>query len=246
MSKYMLFSGGLDSFLLACEHQDTKGIYFDLGGRYSKFERANIRRINRAIERKELPIKLKIKVVPLKFYPEDFEEESGYIPYRNLVLLLRASMEPDCEEIYFGVVNEWQRDKSRRFVHLTEHIMKDMGKRKIKIRTPYRGTSKSKLIKRYLENGGTVKNLLLTRSCVANSKKECGECVSCNSKYIAFINNGIDISKKFAVTPSISNYIHERLTKTFTTDFRFARLPSSAGRLYEAAKAKRAEARLRS
>lgn len=243
--EYILFSGGLDSFLLANEHPEAQGVYYDLGGRYSEYEKANIERINTAITAGQVAVEHEITIAPLNFYPENFEEDSGYIPYRNLVLLLKASMEPGCSTIYFGVVNEWQRDKSRKFVNLAEFIMRDMGKRDITVETPYRGVSKSKLIKQYLERGGSKENLMLTRSCVADTEKECGACVSCNSKHIAFVNNGIDIADHFETEPSIDNYIHERLEKTFTKDFRFARLPSTTGRLYEAIRAKRAEARLR-
>lgn len=234
----ILYSGGMDSFIMWRMHE-IDGVYFDIGGRYSEQEKALVGKVNGGFKT-EHPITIE----PLDFFGKDFEEPSGYIPYRNLIFMLKATM-MGYDDVYFGMVAEWQRDKSKSFFNMTEGIAHDLGKKDLRIHAPYRGVSKSNVLKMYLEKGFPADDIYeYSRSCVSGTTGECGKCISCLSKYIALVNNGVYRPGYFEVEPKVDDFIQNRMNK-FTTDFRWERIPSTLTRLKEAFDAKRKEKDLR-
>jgi 7-cyano-7-deazaguanine synthase in queuosine biosynthesis len=234
MKKGLLYSGGMDSFILRRLY-NLEAVYFDLGSRYSDKEIRLIKKFNKEVA-KDNPI----KIHKLSFFGKNFEEESGYVPYRNLILFLKMTL-LGSDEIYFGMVNEWQRDKNKSFFRLVENIVHDMGKRKLKIITPFYGMSKSNVLKKYIEAGFSVDDLYkYSRSCVMGTERECGQCISCLSKYIALVNNGVYRKGWFLKEPKVDDFIENRKAR-FGNDFRWGRVPSTIGKLLEAYEAKRKE-----
>ncbi len=234
----LLYSGGMDSFILwSILPKNVDAIYFDIGGRYSEQEKSLIRKLNKASARQ-------IKIVKLDFFGKNFEEDDGYIPYRNLIFILKATM-LGYNQIYFGMVAEWQRDKSTKFFNLCKFLAKDMGKRDIEILTPFKGVSKSNILKDYLQYHSPMRLSLYSRSCVSGTKKECGICKSCLSKYIALVNNNIYKKGMFEVEPRVDDFLRNRKEKFFS-DFRWERTPSTIIRLLEAYEARRKEKIIRS
>lgn len=238
MKQALLYSTGMDSFTLRTLYPNIEPIYFNLGGRYSKMEIDLITKADKRV------FKTKTRIVHLGFYDTGFEQLNGYIPYRNFILFLKASL-LGYDELYFGMVNEWQRDKNKRFFRSTERFIAEQFsntlERKFKIITPFYGWSKTKVLRTYLQHRGDPSYLYkYSRSCVAPTTRECGACISCLSKYIALVNNDLYIPGHFIREPRVDDFLANRKERFFS-DFQWGRIPSTIGKLLEAYDAKRKE-----
>lgn len=244
MNDILLYSSGLDSFILWHLYPHVQPVYFDLGLRYSKFEIAHVRKINSEYATQH---GLKhIKVVKVGFYDKADETEGGYIPYRNLILMLKGAMAFQPDNIYFGVVCEWQRDKSKPFFRLVEYLIHNLGSKqgyRTKIRTPFYRKNKSTILKMYLKDHSIEPLLKYSRSCITNEPKECGTCINCQRKYTALLINGIDTDRIFTDTLKVSAIKKQFITRTFKEDFKWQKVIPAIGRFYELGKAKQAEKR---
>lgn len=198
MRKVLLSSGGLDSWLLAHE-PELKGavhLFVDIGQKYASKERS----ASYALAN-ELGADWEVVVGPnLAMY----EHSSGIIPFRNAQMIMLAALYG--EAIYFGVIaDEINSDKSEEFVAVMESVLNishrpqywTEGKR-FEIRTPFRHTTKSDLVRSYLSNGGELAKLLTSVSCYDAGEHHCGRCASCSKRWIALVNAlGVDNWKEW-------------------------------------------------
>lgn len=185
MSKVLLSSGGMDSFLLAMEPELSGAVhvFVDIGQKYVSKEL-------RAAEYVANCAQAEFVVVRAAEIAQ-FEDKSGIIPFRNAELILCAAQYG--QNIYLGVIgDEINSDKSPEFLNIMQEVLNisyrpqywTEGKH-FKIKTPFMHTSKTELVRRYIERGGLMHSLLTTVSCYDGGTQHCGRCASCFKRWIA-------------------------------------------------------------
>ncbi|MFH7835140.1 MAG: 7-cyano-7-deazaguanine synthase [Candidatus Aenigmatarchaeota archaeon] len=200
MVKVLLYSGGMDSFCLNYLEKPDILLYINLGTEDGKKEIENLQK---------LPFKNKIKIVNLNSL-SDFELENKIIPFRNTFLILIAAQFGN--EIYLGATKgDTTKDKDYVFKSQMEshlnYFALDKNKVNVKdypyiIHLPFKELTKTQIIRKYLENGGSVEDLLkYSRSCYNGKEKECGICRSCIRKATALVLNNINIENIFENNP---------------------------------------------
>lgn len=178
--KVLLYSGGMDSWIIDKLWKPDIKLFVDLGTKSSKEER------------KRLPKDVIVKELDLSQYED--KERNYLLPLRNLILAEIGSYYGD--EICLGSIGgSIHKDNTEVFQEETERLLNylysENGK-KIKITLPYLSTSKTELVRLYKESGGDLKEAYRKSfSCYDPvNGKECGKCSSCLQKIEAFKNNG--------------------------------------------------------
>lgn len=223
--RVLLFSGGLDSFLVWALAGEPDCIFFRTGTRGNGREWERVRWF---IDRFGMNVNV-TTVLRL----ERWERADGFVPYRNLLFIIHASMMAPVTDILIGQVMEWQVDKNPAFYRWAERAARDLAGKRLNISAPFAGVPRSELVRRYLGLGKPPEALRLTRSCQSASAMPCGRCSNCINRWVALTNNGI----------------HEPLEHTPTEDewwsnaraqrglFRAAHLPMYVQRWQEARRA---------
>ena len=181
MTKVLLYSGGMDSWIIDKLIKPDIKLFIDVGTPSSKEER------------KRLPKDVIVKEIDLS----EYEEKSGHhlLPLRNLILAEIGSYYGD--EIVIGSIggsvhydnNEIFKEKTE---DLLNYLYSENNYKKVKIELPYMNVSKADLIKMYKEQGGDLEEAFNSSfSCYEPiNGKECGKCISCQQKINAFKENG--------------------------------------------------------
>lgn len=184
MTRVLLYSGGMDSWLISKLWKPDIKLYIDIKGSYSE------------IEKKFLEPDVKIIEFPLGI----FEKESKFIPMRNLYFLMLATNYGD--EICLGATagDRGVQDKVPEFFDRAEDIMNFLLKKqsnqkedkKIKIEKKYLNYGKQDLVKEYIKSGGTLEEIKNNSfSCYnSNSGEPCYNCKPCFRKFVTLYNFG--------------------------------------------------------
>ena len=174
MKKVLLYSGGMDSYIISKLWNPDVKLYIDYGTEQCKEEV------------KRLPEDVTIKKIDLSEYIEN--DGKSTIPLRNLLFASVAINYGDVVAIG-GVKDDLHYDKSRRFARKATHLfnfvlMREDSKRKVKVIVPYRGFTKAELLQRYIDHGGDIKELEeKSWSCYTpKDNKPCGECNPCKRR----------------------------------------------------------------
>ena len=183
MKKVLLYSGGMDSWLIDKIWEPDVKLFVDVGTEASK------------IERQRLPKDVIIKEFNLSEY--EVKDAHHLLPLRNLFLVELASYYGDV--ICLGSVGgSVHYDNTFEFAisatRLINSLYAEMGK-EIRVVNPWAETSKTDLLKEYLKKypDGLKKAFGESFSCYEPvDGKECGKCVSCMQKREAFRNVGFD------------------------------------------------------
>jgi hypothetical protein len=181
----LLFSAGLDSYpawhFLGC----PPSLYFDLGHRYARQERAAISALADAAGIKvEISDELRLGA---------WEGEDAIIPLRNAHLAMLAANR--AEVVWcIGVKGDHTADKSQAaFADMSAFITR-LSERPVRVDSPFWNMTKTEIIAWYLGQGLPVDHLLLTFSCSRNdgSMVHCGQCSSCLRRWTSLVNNGVE------------------------------------------------------
>jgi 7-cyano-7-deazaguanine synthase in queuosine biosynthesis len=200
----LLFSGGLDSYILYRLLAHRGGVppyllYCTIGHRYQGMELQCIRALQRshASVGRALPVGYAGMCTVGRYE----RHEDGHIPLRNLLLCATAAIEvPDAQTIVLGAVaGESSRDKSQRFLSRTSRELSFQLHRTLHVIAPARHLTKSQLVSLYLGTfPGTVDRALvqMTRSCYGQTTYSvhttgCGACMSCFRRWVAMTRNGV-------------------------------------------------------
>lgn len=187
MTKVLLYSGGMDSWLIDRLWNPDVKIYVDVDGTYSKEE------INR------LPQDVKVIHFPLGQY----EEANKFIPLRNLYFLMLASNYGD--ELCLGATigDCGSKDKTPEFFDMAEDMLNflwseqsiTLGKH-ITIEKRFVTMSKDQMVKEYLAMGGNIEDVYHgTFSCFnPQDGQPCLACKPCFRRFVTLYNNGHDYS----------------------------------------------------
>jgi len=205
--KVLLFSGGMDSLMMARVLKPDILLYINCGCEYQKAERKVLNQVALTAYSRA---KLIIKTYPLV----EYERDDFILPARNSFFCTVASQYG--EHIILGAMSgDRSNDKDEEFVKLQSKLLNYMyadqhwcDKHTFNIDIPYKQTTKSQLMKQYLKEKGQIGLLFLSVSCYAPNdiwdKKQqkyiaqpCGQCKPCVRKWIALVNNHIEIPEGY-------------------------------------------------
>lgn len=186
-SKVILYSGGLDSYILGHIHDDAFKLYVDTGSRYADKEMAH------------LPADVHIH--PDRVSLRGIEREDAIVPSRNAYLALIAANYGD--DIMLGATEgdlstdkdeEWAKRMTALLQYMySGHHFKDRGWLSIRVTLPIKRLTKSELVAWFLQNyPGKAKQLAGVVSCYDAHALHCGQCKACIRKWAALAHNGVE------------------------------------------------------
>ena len=211
----LLFSGGMDSVIIAHLMKPDVLLYVAHGNRYEKRELETAKILAEGAYGKPL------QVQRLDFLG-GFERPDALIPLRNLFFFAVGALYG--EKVILGAVAaERILDKSKPFFTKMSDVLSYLYQdqhwcegRTIDACAPYKDYTKTQLVKLYLEAGGSVPNVLESYSCyehfdAGKTGRACGWCKACFRKWVALENNGIRTAeyKYFANTPHEAPWLPE-------------------------------------
>jgi 7-cyano-7-deazaguanine synthase in queuosine biosynthesis len=223
----ILYSGGLDSFLLKkyaeTEYPDTeiKCVYYKHG---ADAEVKEIERLPDFVEVRNVDwLGNNIRAMPKK---DDPFAGAIYIPGRNLVFTVLAASQELPDEVWMGTVwdedNDKATDKNENFRKGTSELLSYVLSPfldSVKIRYPFveNGWSKEDCVNWALyTKAATKEEIINTVSCWHQKANEpCGQCKQCFKRYFVFLLNGF--SEDYLVNPAFSRYGQELLIKYIDT-----------------------------
>ena len=185
MKRVLLYSGGMDSWLIDKLWKPDKKIFFDIGTANSNFE------LDRVKKERD------VQIVKLSLFQFEEPKNNYYLPLRNLHFVVYAAHFGDV--ICLGATgSSTHKDKTDTFAILSENVINYLLSEKsstsnVKIVMPYRNKSKTEILAEYLSLGGDIDRCFEeTFSCYNPDSmgNPCMHCVSCLSKFTAFYNNG--------------------------------------------------------
>lgn len=202
MKKVLLYSGGMDSWLIDKLWKPDIKLYVNIHGDYNESE---IKRLPKDVEVVDCPFLSKFEMHDTKF-----------LPLRNLYFLMIASHYGD--RICLGATGgDWgNKDKTPEFLHMTESMLKYLWSDKkvnkeISVEDKFVYIPKSDLIRQYIAEGGTIDEIKnSTFSCYTPiNENECMECYPCFRKFALLYANGATYTheEKLKMWKYIKKYI---------------------------------------
>lgn len=194
MRKILLYSGGMDSYLIDKLWNPDIKVYIDINTKYS------------ANEIKRLPEDVDIIQFPLGKY----EREDSIIPLRNLYfcMVICNEYEGDLEICLGATAGDRVLDKSQKFADKTSDILTYLYNpqhwnpdgRIIKINVDFKKYTKTQLLEKYISQGGDINKAWESSFSCYNpqNEEECWSCKPCFRKFIAFALNGYNASNHVA------------------------------------------------
>lgn len=195
-TQVILYSGGMDSYILAHLYPKARLLYVDVGSQYAAKEMAHLTSPDGRTVSVDRHIDL-----------GDWERTDAIIPGRNAFLVLVASQYGS--DIMLGATaGDQSRDKDEKWAALMGQLMAYMysGKhfqpaRDMRVLLPIKDTTKAQLVATYMARGGKHRPLLDTISCYDPVHLQCGRCKSCLRKWVAMEFNGIVSANIWASNP---------------------------------------------
>lgn len=202
--KVLLYSGGMDSWLIDKIWKPDLRLFIDIGTPSSK------------AERKRLPSN--VEIIEFQSLGQFERKEDFILPLRNMYFLMIASNYGN--EICLGATKtDINLDKTQEFAEKASDILSYMYQpqkwtigRNIRVNLDFKPYTKGDLLKIYLANGGKWETAYReTFSCFTpiNDTQECYNCRACFLKLMAFIDNGIKLPQEI-IEPYLP-YIREKV-----------------------------------
>ena len=201
MKKVLLYSGGMDSWLIDKIWKPDVKLYVDMKTRYSEEEI------------KRLPDDVIIEQLDLG----KWERDDAIIPLRNLYLVMLATNYGD--DVCLGATaGDRVLDKSPQFAYKASDLLSFLytkqhwtEERKINVNLDFKGMTKKELIAKYLQEGGNLEEAVRgSFSCYyPEDNHECWQCKPCFRKYVAFKMNGYDFGLR--IDNIVKNYMAENI-----------------------------------
>lgn len=208
MKKVLLYSGGMDSWLIDKLWEPDEKIYFNLNTEYSDLE------ISKLSD--------DVKVIDFPYLKQFEIPENGVIPLRNLYLVMLACNYTGFEDVEIclgATMGDRVHDKTLPFRDMCEQLLNYLYApqncldelKHIKINFDYKNYSKSDLLYEYLERGGSMEVALKESfSCHHPVGDEpCWMCKPCFRKWLAFKRYGCQFDEE--IDNRMLNYLHNKL-----------------------------------
>lgn len=191
MQKILLYSGGMDSYLIDKLWKPDRRIYVDMHTRYSKQEIDCIKKRRDDVEFVDFPL-------------GQWEREDKIIPLRNLYLpmvICNITGNEDVD-ICLGATNSDRvLDKSQEYVEKATDLLNYLYQpqwwipngKKVRVNIDFKKYTKEDLLKMYMEQGGDLdKAYNESFSCYEPDEEGnvCHRCKPCFRKFVAFASVG--------------------------------------------------------
>lgn len=182
MTAALLYTGGMDSLMLATLRPDAVPVYVMIG---SPYENAELDTMFELYQRGGP------KPTILHGPQLQAPHADGHIVHRNLALITTVAAGTGADEILLGAVKgEASPDKSARFLRATSRALSASEHRPVRVHAPLKRRTKTDAVVDYLIAGGSVRLLKSTRSCYDPHAERCGRCQACFRRWVAFTNVG--------------------------------------------------------
>ena len=190
MKKVLLYSGGMDSWLIDKIWKPDIKLFFHIHTKSNEIEFERVKGIK------------DVEVVEMDLARFEQVENNYFMPLRNLHFLIYAAHYGNvlCIGSIGGSVH---KDNDENFKYMTENVINYLlsekpGYESVQIEMPFVNKSKTNLLSEYMRLGGDIEEAYReTFSCYEpQGNKECHFCTSCLSKFTAFYNNGYNFSKE--------------------------------------------------
>lgn len=202
MKKVLLYSGGMDSWLMSKLWKPDIKLYVNMHTKYSENE---LKKMSNEI--------LSGEVIVVDLSLGQWERDDAIIPLRNLYLCMVACNITDAEdtEILIGATaGDRVLDKSYDFVAKANDILNYLynpqhwipeGK-KVKICIDYKDHTKADLLKEFKEKGGNLEEAFTKSFSCYNpvDGHECWSCKPCFRKFVSFSQVGYQFTDDIART----------------------------------------------
>lgn len=196
MQKVLLYSGGMDSWLIDKIWKPDRRIYIDMHTRYSKQEIESIKLRRNDVEIIDFPL-------------GQWEREDKIIPLRNLYLpmiICNITGEEDVDICLGATAGDRVLDKSKDFVAKANDLLNYLYQpqwwipngKKVNINIDFKDYTKEDLLQKYLEMGGDLDTAFNESfSCYEPDEKGnvCYACKPCFRKFVAFETMGYKFSE---------------------------------------------------
>lgn len=197
MQKILLYSGGMDSYLIDKLWKPDRRIYIDMHTRYSKQEINCIKKRRDDVEFVDFPL-------------GQWEREDKIIPLRNLYLpmvICNITGNEDVD-ICLGATNSDRvLDKSEEYVEKATDILSYLYQpqwwipegKKVRVNIDYKKYTKEDLLKMYMDQGGDLdKAYNESFSCYEPDEEGniCHKCKPCFRKFVAFASVGYEFPEE--------------------------------------------------
>lgn len=209
----LLFSGGLDSYIVGKLIQPDIWLYLKHGNQYEQKELEAIQRLREVDPDLHVDYDTRVRL-------GDLESQSGYVPFRNLWFILSATNWGD--RIALGATQgDSSRDKSEQFRRKTQGLLSYICKEprepldRVEVIYPGARFTKTALVREYLKTH-PYDNLAHTVTCYHPTLWRCGECLACFKRWVAMTRNGIE--EEFTVNPVDHVRKHARYKRIVVRD----------------------------
>jgi len=181
MTKVLLFSGGIDSYI-AYKWYESKWekvlpLYVDLWTIYWLVEWECAKKL--------LPNAEKVEC----FIPQ-IEDKNAFIPARNL-LLATIAVQFWNEIIMWWLKDDNCEDKNEAIFQEFSELLSKISRKDVKVLSPFWDMTKNDIVEWYIHQWYDIENLKKTISCY-NGQHYCWKCPSCFRKWVVFNNNWIE------------------------------------------------------
>ena len=200
MKKVLLYSGGMDSWLMSKLWNPDVKLYVNMHTKYSRDEMEKIRQSEEGVVFADLPL-------------GEWEREDAIVPLRNLYLCMVAcnvTGSEDVEILIGATAGDRVLDKSRVFADKASDILQYLyspqhwipqGK-KVVVSVQYKDHTKADLLREFKEAGGDLEEAFnKSFSCYnPHNGRECWSCKPCFRKFVSFSCAGYEFDKDVART----------------------------------------------
>lgn len=208
MKKVLLYSGGMDSWLINKIWKPDYRVYVNMHTQYSQTE----------LER----IKLEEDIIIIDFPLSQWERADAIIPLRNLYLVMvvcNTFPEDDLDICLGATAGDRVLDKSIEFADMTSNLLSYLylpqhwcKGRKVRVNVDFKGMTKTDLLNEYVKLGGSLEvPLKESFSCYDPDLEgnECWKCKPCFRKYVAFKTCGYKFD--YLVDKEVYTYLRKEI-----------------------------------
>ncbi len=211
--KVLLYSGGLDSHILARLWKPDVCLYVHTRSRYGALEFAHLR-----------PPPHGELVVDFRLTLEDVERKDLIVPHRNAFLVLVAAYY-GTEIALAATAGDRSTDKDNRFAAAMESLLDHIYQPQhwtgagldFHVELPVKDKTKRQLVREWVASGGDPAELARVVSCYDGASVACGRCKACARKWVALYLEGIECA--FDSDPALY-FTPDMVAKARTGDYR--------------------------
>lgn len=213
MKKVLLYSGGMDSWLIDKIWKPDMKVYVNMHTRYSAEEIKRIQETEKDVTIVDFPL-------------GQWERTDAIIPLRNLYLTMvicNITGSEDVEICLGATAGDRVLDKSPKFVEMTNDLLNYLYQpqhwipegKKVKLNIDFKAKTKTELIRMFVENGGDILDAFERSFSCYNPQdgEECWSCKPCFRKFVSFALNGFKFPKSVINTAIhyIKTYIEPQI-----------------------------------